>query len=114
MRVSIIGSGYVGLVSGAGLSQVGHHVVCMDIDEGRIADLNQGIVPIYEPGLDDMLAENAEQGRLSFTTSIEEAVDDTLGLIAEGVTTSDAVRQVAEQRGVSRRRLYELVLRAKP
>jgi UDPglucose 6-dehydrogenase len=75
MRVSIIGSGYVGLVSGACLSQVGHHVLCMDIDPERIDMLLEGESPIYEPGLEEMLAENLEQGRLEFSTSIEQAVD---------------------------------------
>jgi UDPglucose 6-dehydrogenase len=74
MRISIIGSGYVGLVSGAGLSDVGHHVVCMDIDEARIDGLRNGVVPIYEPGLEQMLQRNAREGRLEFTTSTEEAV----------------------------------------
>lgn len=74
MRISVVGSGYVGLVSGAGLSDVGHHVVCMDIDEGRIEGLKNGIVPIFEPGLEQMLHSNARQGRLEYTTSIERAV----------------------------------------
>jgi UDPglucose 6-dehydrogenase len=74
MRISVVGSGYVGLVSGAGLSDVGHHVVCMDIDEGRIERLKNGIVPIFEPGLEQMLHRNARQGRLEYTTSIERAV----------------------------------------
>jgi len=75
MRVSIIGSGYVGLVSGAGFSQVGHHVVLMDTDTQRIDSLRAGQVPIFEPGLPDMIAENMEEGRLVFTTSCTEAVD---------------------------------------
>ncbi len=75
MRVSIIGSGYVGLVSGAGFSEVGHHVLCMDIDDERIEKLRIGESPIYEPGLEEMLWENAQQGRLEFSISIEEAVD---------------------------------------
>ena len=62
MRISIIGSGYVGLVSGAGLSEVGHHVVCMDINQERIDNLRNGIVPIFEPGLEDMLQENIAAG----------------------------------------------------
>jgi UDPglucose 6-dehydrogenase len=74
MRVAIIGSGYVGLVSAAGLSDVGHHVVCMDIDEARIANLNAGDVPIFEPGLDGLVETNASQGRLQFTTSLQDAV----------------------------------------
>ena len=75
MRLSIIGSGYVGLVSGAGLADVGHHVLCMDIDEARIDGLQRGVVPIFEPGLEDMILANAEQGRLEFTTSIADAVE---------------------------------------
>lgn len=74
MRLSIIGSGYVGLVSGAGLSEVGHHVMCMDIDTSRIERLRRGIVPIFEPGLETMLLDNAEQGRLMFTDSLQQAV----------------------------------------
>ena len=75
MRVSIVGSGYVGLVSGAGLSDVGHHVVCMDIDRDRVDGLRNGVVPIYEPGLESMIGRNAAQGRLEFTTDIERAVE---------------------------------------
>ena len=75
MRISIVGSGYVGLVSGAGLSEVGHHVVCMDINEKRIENLRNGIVPIFEPGLDEMLRENSQQGRLKFTASISETIE---------------------------------------
>ena len=75
MRLSIVGSGYVGLVSGAGLSEVGHHVVCMDIDASRIARLKEGQVPIFEPGLETMLLDNLSQGRLQFTDSLQEAVN---------------------------------------
>lgn len=74
MRISIVGSGYVGLVSGAGLSDVGHHVICMDIDGQRVDGLNNGVVPIFEPGLETMLKNNAAQGRLEFTTSFSDAV----------------------------------------
>lgn len=74
MRVAIIGTGYVGLVSGVCLAQVGHQVLCMDIEAQRVALLREGVSPIYEPGLDDLLVENTEQGRLTFTASIEEAV----------------------------------------
>jgi UDPglucose 6-dehydrogenase len=75
MRVSIAGSGYVGLVSGAGLSDVGHHVVCMDIDEARVEGLKNGIVPIFEPGLENLLQSNFSQGRLEYTSSIARAVE---------------------------------------
>jgi UDPglucose 6-dehydrogenase len=75
MRISIVGSGYVGLVSGAGLSDVGHHVMCMDIDAARVENLHKGIVPIYEPGLEQMIRTNAGEGRLDFTDSIERALE---------------------------------------
>ncbi|MDT8319162.1 MAG: UDP-glucose/GDP-mannose dehydrogenase family protein [Xanthomonadales bacterium] len=75
MRISVVGSGYVGLVSAAGLADVGHHVVCMDIDESRIENLQKGIVPIFEPGLEAMLGKNTAQDRLEFTASIDRAVE---------------------------------------
>jgi UDPglucose 6-dehydrogenase len=74
MRIAMIGSGYVGLVSGACLSEFGHEVVCIDKDHGKIADLNKGSVPIFEPGLDEVVAANARAGRLSFTTDLAPAV----------------------------------------
>ena len=90
MKISIIGSGYVGLVSGAGLAEAGHHVLCMDVDEARVENLKQGKSPIYEPGLDEMLADNSQRGLLDFTTSMEQAVDhaDAL-LIAVGTPPSE-------------------------
>jgi UDPglucose 6-dehydrogenase len=89
MRVSIIGSGYVGLVSGAGLSEVGHNVLCMDIDAQKVANLRNGISPIYEPGLNQMLAANVEQDRLAFTTSLADAVDHAEVLIIAVGTPPD-------------------------
>lgn len=74
MKISIIGSGYVGLVSGAGLAEAGHNVLCMDVDEARIAGLQQGKSPLYEPGLDEMLANNIKRGRLTFTSSMDAAL----------------------------------------
>src|SRR5271155_4896053 len=74
MRIAMIGSGYVGLVSGACLSEFGHEVVCIDKDQGKIADLNRGSVPIFDPGFDEVVAANARAGRLSFTTDLAPAV----------------------------------------
>lgn len=71
MRVAIFGSGYVGLVQAAVLSDAGHNVCCIDVDEERIAKLRNGVVPIYEPGLEKLVAENSFAGRLTFTTSAE-------------------------------------------
>ncbi|HPQ96097.1 MAG: UDP-glucose/GDP-mannose dehydrogenase family protein [Thiothrix sp.] len=74
MKVTIYGSGYVGLVTGACLAQVGNDVLCVDVDENKIKRLQQGQIPIYEPGLDSMVRENAKAGRLRFTLSAEEGV----------------------------------------
>ena len=74
MRITIFGSGYVGLVTGACMAEMGNQVLCYDIDEAKIARLNNGDVPIYEPGLDDYIERNVEAGRLEFTTDVEKAV----------------------------------------
>ncbi len=74
MRVAMIGTGYVGLVSGACFSDFGHDVICVDKDESKIKTLEQGGIPIYEPGLDTLVADNVKAGRLSFTTNLKEAV----------------------------------------
>jgi len=78
MQLTIFGSGYVGLVTGACMAEMGNHVVCYDIDEDKIARLNNGEVPIYEPGLDAYIARNMESGRLEFTTDVKKAVDHGL------------------------------------
>ena len=74
MKISVIGSGYVGLVSGACFAQMGNNVTCVDIDETKIANLKQGIVPIYEPGLEEMIQENIKQNTLDFTTDSQKAI----------------------------------------
>ena len=74
MKIVIVGSGYVGLVTGACFSEVGIDVVCVDIDQAKIDNLNKGIIPIFEPGLEQMLSRNMKKGRLRFTTNIKEAV----------------------------------------
>ncbi len=76
MKIVIVGSGYVGLVTGACFSEVGIDVVCVDIDRKKIENLNNGIIPIFEPGLEEMLHRNMKKGRLSFTTDIVEAIKD--------------------------------------
>ena len=75
MRVTIFGTGYVGLVTGACLAEVGHQVMCMDVDQQKIDRLRQGIIPIYEPGLEPIVSHNYEAGRLGFTTDVQEAVE---------------------------------------
>src|SRR2546423_4671480 len=74
MRVAMIGSGYVGLVSGACFADFGHHVVCLDNDARKIESLKRGIIPIHEPGLPELVASNLSEGRLSFTTDLAEAM----------------------------------------
>ena len=78
MKITIFGSGYVGLVTGACMAEVGNDVLCMDVDESKIARLKNGEIPIYEPGLESMVKENVAAGRLRFTTDAKEAVDHGL------------------------------------
>lgn len=78
MKITIFGSGYVGLVTGACLAEVGNEVVCMDVDANKIRKLQEGIIPIYEPGLENMVKENQAEGRLRFTADVKEAVEHGL------------------------------------
>ncbi|NVJ60879.1 MAG: UDP-glucose/GDP-mannose dehydrogenase family protein [Gammaproteobacteria bacterium] len=75
MKVTVFGIGYVGLVQGAVLSSVGHDVICVDVDQSKVDKLNQGVIPIYEPGLTPLVKENEEAGRLKFTTDAKAAVE---------------------------------------
>src|SRR6266446_7590154 len=80
MKLTIIGTGYVGLVTGACFAEVGHHVICVDNDAAKVRLLQAGGIPIYEPGLEELVKKNTAEGRLRFTAST-----------AEGVEQSDAV-----------------------
>jgi UDPglucose 6-dehydrogenase len=85
MKVTVIGTGYVGLVTGACLSEMGNHVVCLDVDERKIRVLNEGGIPIHEPGLEAIVARNRAAGRLQFTTDVAAAVaHGTLQFIGVG------------------------------
>jgi len=89
MNITIIGSGYVGLVTGTCFAEMGNTVTCVDIDQEKIDNLNKGIVPIYEPGLEKLIQENEKAGRLSFTASLPEAMKcSNLFLIAVGTPES--------------------------
>ena len=107
MRVAVIGTGYVGLVVGTALAESGNNVICVDIDEAKIQMLEDGKVPIYEPGLEELIKKNTKEGRLHFTTSLEEGVQNSLLIfIAVGTPPQDdgsadlsAVYKVAEEIG---------------
>jgi len=77
MKISVVGTGYVGLVSGTCFAETGVNVTCVDIDERKIEKLNNGIIPIYEPGLEDIYKKNVEKGRLDFTTNLAESIKDS-------------------------------------
>jgi UDPglucose 6-dehydrogenase len=90
MKITVIGSGYVGLVSGACLAELGNDVLCMDVDPNKIAILNNGGVPIYEPGLEEVIKSNVASGRLRFTTDVAESVAHGLvQMIAVGTPSGE-------------------------
>lgn len=108
MRITVVGTGYVGLVSGACFSDFGHEVICVDTDAAKIEALRRGEIPIFEPGLDELVRKNASAGRLSFTTKLTEAAPGTDAIfIAVGTPSRrgdghadltyvyDAARQIA-------------------
>ncbi|MCC5886625.1 MAG: UDP-glucose/GDP-mannose dehydrogenase family protein [Gammaproteobacteria bacterium] len=117
MKISIYGTGYVGLVTGACLAEAGHHVLCMDVDADKIARLNRGEIPIHEPGLEEIVERCVSSKRLRFTTDAPAAVDHgLLQFIAVGTPSSDDgsadlkyVHAVATQIGSSLNR-YAVVL----
>ena len=86
MNVAVVGTGYVGLVSGACFAEMGVHVACVDIDEAKIERLKNGEIPIYEPGLDEIVRRNVAAGRLTFTTQLKEVIDD-VSLVFSAVGT---------------------------
>lgn len=90
MRIAIMGTGYVGLVTGACLAEFGMFVTCVDLDENKINMLKQGRIPIYEPGLDDIVSKNVKEGRLNFTTNSKDAIKNNLVIfIAVGTPSKE-------------------------
>ena len=76
MNIAIVGTGYVGLVSGTCFAEMGNKVTCVDVDKNKIDKLLAGEMPIYEPGLEELVKRNVSYGRLSFTTSLPDVIDD--------------------------------------
>jgi UDPglucose 6-dehydrogenase len=90
MKIAVLGTGYVGLSTGVCLSEIGHHVICIDINEQKITNLRKGISPIYEPGIEGLLVSNMAAGRLQFTTSIQEGLNNAeIIIIAVGTPQGD-------------------------
>jgi UDPglucose 6-dehydrogenase len=90
MKVAVLGTGYVGLSTGVCLAEIGHKVVCIDVDERKIDTLKQGKSPIYEPGLDELLIKNSSEGRLAFTTSHQQGLSEAeIIIIAVGTPQSE-------------------------
>ncbi|MGP1678897.1 MAG: UDP-glucose dehydrogenase family protein [Burkholderiales bacterium] len=117
MKITVVGTGYVGLVSGACLADVGNDVLCLDLDASKINILNEGGIPIYEPGLKEMVNRNHKAGRLNFTTDIEQAVAfGTVQFIAVGTPpaedgSADLQYVLAAARGIGRHmRDYRVVV----
>ncbi|MDD3814350.1 MAG: UDP-glucose/GDP-mannose dehydrogenase family protein [Desulfocapsaceae bacterium] len=89
MKITIIGTGYVGLVTGACLAEFGHHITCMDKDDRKINSLLEGKIPIYEPGLAELVRKNVSEGRLAFTTELADSVENASAVfLAVGTPTS--------------------------
>jgi UDPglucose 6-dehydrogenase len=104
MNVCMVGTGYVGLVTGACLADLGMNVICVDRDDAKIAALSRGVIPIYEPGLEELVARNERKGRLRFTTDLKAGIESALVIFiavgtppkADGSPDLTFVRQVAE------------------
>ena len=108
MKITIIGTGYVGLVTGTCFAQMGNNVLCLDIDEEKVAMLNAGGIPIHEPGLEELVGENRNAGRLAFTTDVEQSVHHgqvqfiAVGTPPSGDGAADLDQAVTAARNIAR------------
>ena len=102
-KITIMGTGYVGLVTGTCLAELGHEVTAVDIDELKINNLNKGIIPIYEQGLEELVKENKKQKRLFFTTDIDSAIKQAEGWNPSGRRLRALRRRRGRQRLLHRR-----------
>jgi len=108
-KIAVVGTGYVGLVTGTCLSEIGHRVICVDVDSKKIENLKKGIIPIYEPGLEELVLKNHSSKKLDFTTDIERAVKESEVIfiavgtpsMPDGSVNLDYVKKVAESIGKS-------------
>lgn len=120
MKIAIVGTGYVGLVSGACFAEMGAMVTCVDIDKNKIDGLHKGVIPIYEPGLKELVERNVSAGRLSFTTSLEECLNDVEAVFCAVGTPPDddgsadltAVKSVARTFGKNINKFNVLVTKS--
>ena len=120
MRIAIVGTGYVGLVSGACFAEMGAMVTCVDIDSSKIDSLKNGIIPIYEPGLKELVDRNVSAGRLEFTTSLENCINDVEAVFCavgtppedDGGADLSAVKSVAHTFGKCITRFNVLVTKS--
>ena len=112
-QICVVGVGYVGLVTGACFADLGNKVVALDVDEKRIENLKKGIMPIYEPGLDELVKRNVQPGRLSFTTSYAEAIKGCRVCIHRGRTLQRAItaKRICNMWKPRRNRLRRICLR---
>ena len=101
MKLAVIGSGYVGLVSGTCFAEMGNQVTCVDIDKEKIKKLEGGIIPIYEPGLSPMVLKNVDNKNLQFSTSLKDSIQEaSIVFIAVGV--NDTIEAIANVKMLSR------------
>ena len=89
MKITIIGSGYVGLVSGACFAKIGHEVICIDNDKSKISKLQQNIIPIYEPGLEELISDLASKNKIRFSNDLASAINDSQAIFIAVGTPQD-------------------------